>query len=58
MAETRRAFHRLYARAIGYQPYALIDVVDAARSGLYEGAISLTTSEAVTIMNRFFPEMS
>jgi hypothetical protein len=39
--------------AMSYQPYALIEIVGAVRSGLYEGAIALTTWGAVTIMRRF-----
>jgi hypothetical protein len=36
----------------------LSDVSGAVRSGLYEGAIALTTLGAVSIMNRFHWEMS
>jgi hypothetical protein len=34
------------------------DVAGTVRSGLYEGAIALTTLGAVSIMNRFHWEMS
>ncbi len=51
--EVRLIILALVPYAIGYMLLALL-----VWSGLYGGAISLTTYEPITIMNRFFPEMS
>lgn len=58
MAETKK--HLIVLTLVPYATnYTLLsDVVGAVQSGLYERAISLTTLEAVTIMNRFSSEMS